>query len=223
MKKSFCILLVVSLVLICAALAENTPEVSETLEIIAVDIAPVASSTPEATTPPEVTVAPSDTVAPEASPSSSAAADAEMTPEPSFEAVPAGPVTLAFEDGFTLQLPEGWLYHEVSDEMAAQGVYYSLSDSTGVCRLYIQSWLSDCADMNALKELIDRTTAPQSSGVYAFNGTDFVVYDLSEGDISCCAALKDGRVLNFVFTPQSDPDYMLTAAQIMSSYTVLDF
>ena len=223
MKKCFCILLVVSLILICAALAENTPEVGETLEIIAVDIAPVASATPESTATPEATVAPSDTAAPESSPSASATDEAETTTAPSIEPIPTGPVTLAFEDGFTLQLPEGWLYHEVSDEMAAQGVYYSLRDSTGVCRLYIQSWLSDCADMNALKELIDRTTSPQSSGVYTFNGTDFVVYDLSEGDISCCAALKDGRVLNFVFTPQSDPDFMLTAAQIMSSYTVLDF
>lgn len=238
MKKYICSLLVIALSFGCASLAEPTPEVQETLEIIAVEVAPVSSRTPQpsATATPKPTAKATAGSTPEASSTPDAASgesevsapsdapdEAEASPTPSAAPAATGPVTLAFEDGFTLEFPEGWLYHEISDEMAGVGVYYALSDATGACQLYIQSWLSDCADMNALKELIDRTTHPQTSGVYSFNGTDFVVYDLSTGDVSCCAALKDGRVLNFVFTPQSDPDFMLTAAQIMSSYTALDF
>lgn len=238
MKRCICSLLVIALLFACAALAEPTPEVRETLEIIAVEVAPVSSRTPQASATASVqpTAKATESSAPQVSQTPEATADATGAPaqtgafagvkaSPSPSAAPAatGPVTLAFEDGFTLEFPEGWLYHEISDEMAELGVYYALSDATGACQLYIQSWLSDCADMNTLKELIDRATHPQTSGVYSFNGTDFVVYDLSTGDVSCCAALKDGRVLNFVFTPQSDPDFMLTAAQIMSSYTALDF
>ena len=150
-----------------------------------------------------------------AAPSASAEATPEATPEPSG-------IQLGFEDGFSLELPEGWLYHDRSAEMAEAGVAYCLSDAAGACSLYIQVWNTDCADLNEFKALIDRTTQPQTSGVYAFNGTDFVVYDLTEGDVSCCAALLDGRALNFVFTPQSDADYMAVAAGIMSSFTILD-
>ncbi len=223
MKKWICALLTLLLLSVYGAMGEE----SETLEIISVDIAPVATQTPKPTATPEISATPVATSGNTASPtpegSGTDVADAAPSAASTVMAPPSGPVTLAFEDGFTLELPEGWRYHEVSDEMAEQGVYYNLSDSTGNYHLYIQSWLTDCQNMDGLKELIDRTVSPQSSGIYAFNDTDFVVYDLSAGDVSCCAALKNGHILNFVFTPQSDPDFMLTAAQIMSSYTDLDF
>lgn len=157
------------------------------------------------------------------------AADAAETPEavaaPEESAAPIeepdSPVLLGFEDGFSLELPAGWKYYRITEEMAAQGVLYCLSDETSERWLYIQSWNTDCADIDSLKDLINRTAAPQTSGVYTFNGTDFVIYDLVEGDVSCCAALLDGRVLNFVFTPQSDAAFMATATQIIGSFGVL--
>ena len=72
-----------------------------------------------------------------------------------------------------------------------------------------------------LHTLIDETSQPQTSGVYDFNGTQFVIYDLTDADVSCCAALLNDRVLNFVFTPQSDADFMVSAAQIIGTFTVL--
>ena len=105
--------------------------------------------------------------------------------------------------------------------MAQSGVLYCLSDAAANRWLYIQSWSTDCADIDALCALIRETAQPQTSGVYEFNGTQFVVYDLTEGDVSCCAALLGDRVLNFVFTPQSDSDFMVIAAQIIGTFAVL--
>lgn len=149
--------------------------------------------------------------------------DAVETPEtsPLATEAPAASVILGFEDGFSLELPAGWMYYTITAEMAAQGVLYCLSDESAQRWLYIQSWNTDCQDIDALQDLIDRSAAPQTSGIYTFNGTDFVIYDLVEGDVSCCAALLDGRVLNFVFTPQSDAAFMATATQIIGSFGVL--
>ena len=108
-----------------------------------------------------------------------------------------------------------------AEEMAEDGVIYCLSDAAGTGWLYIQNWSTDCADLDALKELIDRTTQLQTSGIYDFNGTDFVVYDLVEGDVSCCAVLMDGKALNLVFTPQSDADFMAVSAQILNTFEIL--
>lgn len=153
-------------------------------------------------------------------------ADAEASDEmPAAENVSpasndASDVRFGFEDGFSLTLPSGWKYYSITDEMAAQGVLYCLSDETAQRWLYIQSWNTDCTDIDSLKHLIDRTAAPQTSGIYTFNGTDFVIYDLVSGDVSCCAALLGERVLNFVFTPQSDATFMATATQIIGSFGI---
>ena len=130
----------------------------------------------------------------------------------------AAAVRVAFEDGFSLELPAGWKHYAPDAEMQQEGVLYCLSDAEGKNWLYIQSWGADCADIDALNALVDSAADPDTSGVYYFNGVPFVVYDLSQGDVSCCAALLDGRVINFVFTPQSDSAYMITAAQIMASF-----
>ena len=146
------------------------------------------------------------------------------TPEASEEPIEpqaSTAVRVGFEDGFALELPEGWLYHAVTEEMAEQGVVYCLSNAEGTGWLYIQNWQTDCETLDELKELIDRTALLQTSGIYSFNGTGFVVYDLSEGDVSCCAALLDGRALNLVFTPQSDADFMAVAAQILNTFEIL--
>ena len=201
MKQFICALLALML-LGCGALAqeadattEPTPTVEAAAENVSGAIAPaevVTSSAPEATQA------------------------ATEEPDAAQDAV-----TLAFEDGFSLELPADWLHYEVSDEMAQSGVLYCLSDAAAERWLYIQSWTTDCADIHALCALIQQTAQPQTSGVYEFNGTQFVVYDLTEGNVSCCAALLGDRVLNFVFTPQSDSDFMVIAARIIGTFTVL--
>lgn len=125
---------------------------------------------------------------------------------------------VGFEDGFSLELPDGWLSHELTPEMAELGVLYCLSDAAAEHFLYIQLWHSGCRDLDQLNGLIAEIAKPDNSGTYSFGGTDFIVYDLPEGDVSCCAALMGTNVYNFVFTPQSDTDFMVTAAKIMSSF-----
>ena len=134
---------------------------------------------------------------------------------------PVLPIRIGFEDGFSLELPAGWQYYTITEEMAAQGVLYCLSDDSARRWLYIQSWYTDCTDIDSLQDLIERSSQPQTSGIYTFNGTDFVIYDLVEGDVSCCAALVDGRILNFVFTPHSDAAFMATATQVIGSFGIL--
>lgn len=211
MKQWICALILLAVLAACPALAQETlPDLSAAGNaIVAADVVTAPSASAEIgeteaadgeAPAPTDTAAPTDSIAP---------------------AEPAEPATIAFEDDFSLQLPGDWLHYEVSDEMARQGVLYCLSDAAGAHWLYIQSWITDCADIDALNDLIVRASQPQTSGVYTFNGTEFVVYDLIEGDVSCCAALLNGRVLNFVFTPQSDADFMVTAAQIIGTFTAL--
>ena len=200
MKQLICALLALMLLIPGGALAQE-PDATATILPIAAESASSGA------------IAPAEVVT----------ADTPEATEPAQEEAAAEQprVTLAFEDGFSLELPADWLHYEVSDEMAQSGVLYCLSDAVGARWLYIQSWSTDCADIDALCALIRETAQPQTSGVYEFNGTQFVVYDLTEGDVSCCAALLGDRVLNFVFTPQSDSDFMVIAAQIIGTFAVL--
>lgn len=201
MKQFICALLALTL-LCCGALAQ---EASVTAESTA-----TASAEPDSAFAPEQVI----TADAEETPEATEAPEEEPAAEPTY-------LTLAFEDGFSLELPADWLHYEVSDEMAQSGVLYCLSDAAANRWLYIQSWSTDCADIDALCALIRETAQPQTSGVYEFNGTQFVVYDLTDEDVSCCAALLNDRVLNFVFTPQSDSDFMVIAARIIGTFTVL--
>ena len=201
MKQFICALLTLTL-LCCGALAQ---EIDATAESTA-----TASAEPDSAFAPEQVI----TADAEETPEATEAPEEEPAAEPTY-------LTLAFEDGFSLELPADWLHYEVSDEMAQSGVLYCLSDAAANRWLYIQSWSTDCADIDALCALIRETAQPQTSGVYEFNGTQFVVYDLTDEDVSCCAALLNDRVLNFVFTPQSDSDFMVIAARIIGTFTVL--
>lgn len=127
-------------------------------------------------------------------------------------------ITIGFEDGFSLSLPDDWMHYPISAEMADDSVLYCLSSADASRWLYIQSWETDCKNVQELHALISETAKPENSGVYSFNQTDFVVYDLMDSDVSCCAVLLNGGALNFVFTPQSDSGFMLIAAQIISSF-----
>lgn len=130
-------------------------------------------------------------------------------------------VRLGFEDGFSLELPADWLHYNVDGTMADRGVLYCLSDAAAERWLYIQSWESGCESVDELLDLVNESAAPVNSGKYNFNGSEFVVYDMQEGDVSCCATLLNGDLINFVFTPQSDPDFMVIAAQVIGTFTLL--
>ena len=201
MKRWFCALLAILMLTGCVVLAESTEAPEE--EIVALeegDVSAAPVATPEAEAP---------------------AAEAPTTGAEDAGDAASDTVRIGFEDGFSVELPDGWLYHPTTEDMSRDGVIYCLSDADGAGWLYIQLWNTDCTELTDLKALIDRTTDIQTSGIYSFNGTNFVVYDLTEGDVSCCAALLNGKALNLVFTPQSDADFMAVAAQILNTFELL--
>ena len=143
------------------------------------------------------------------------------TPSANTEATEAAApemITLGFEDGFALDLPADWKHYPLTKEMADMGVLYCLSDAEAAHWLYIQSWKSDCADMDQLLEVISAASDPGNSGIREFNGNEFIIYNIAAQNVSCCAAMAGGRVLNFVFTPQSDMDFMAQAVQIIGTF-----
>ena len=127
-------------------------------------------------------------------------------------------VTLGFEDGFALDLPADWLHYPLTQEMADMGVIYCLSNASGECWMYIQSWKTDCADMDELLNVISAASDPGNSGIREFNGNEFIIYNIAAENVSCCAAMVGDRVLNFVFTPQNDMDFMAKAVQIIGTF-----
>lgn len=139
----------------------------------------------------------------------------------SADALEDGCIRIAFEDGFSLQFPEDWQYYAPDEDMRTAGIHYCLSNADGSCWLYIGSQESALEGIDALHECILSKDDVKLSGVYSFGGVPFVVYDLAEGDVSCCAALLDGKELFFRFTPQSDSAFMALATQIMYSFALV--
>lgn len=127
-------------------------------------------------------------------------------------------ITVAFEDGFSLELPADWQFYPLNAEMAEMGVIYCLSDAGGERWMYIQSWQSECEDMEALLEIISAASDPGNSGIREFNGCKFIIYNIAAENISCCAAMLGDQVLNFVFTPQNDMDFMAQAVKIIGTF-----
>ena len=162
-----------------------------------IEIQPAVIETPSTVTSEEATDAPT----------------AEATQEAAVETI-----SLGFEDGFALDLPADWKYYPLTKEMADMGVIYCLSDAAAEHWLYIQSWKSDCTDMDQLLNVISAASDPGNSGIREFNGVEFIIYNLAAENVSCCAAMVGDRVLNFVFTPQSDMDFMAKAVQIIGTF-----
>ena len=167
------------------------------IAVAEIEIQPAVIETPSAVTSEEATDAP--------------------TTEATQEAV-VETIALGFEDGFALDLPADWLHYPLTKEMADMGVLYCLSDAAAEHWLYIQSWKTDCADMNQLLDVISAASDPGNSGIREFNGVEFIIYNIAAENISCCAAMVGDEVLNFVFTPQSDMDFMAKAVQIIGTF-----
>lgn len=128
-------------------------------------------------------------------------------------------VQVQFEDGFSLQLPTDWVSFEVTSEMAESGVIYCLGNADASRLLYVQRWSAPFSDLDALRaELESASNVVLRS---ADSDSPFLMYNLADSDASGCIALFADGVLNLLFTPQSDTDYMLVAATIMES-AVLD-
>lgn len=143
--------------------------------------------------------------------------------EPTETPVPeeSGSVEVWFEEGFALSLPEGWVSYDVSDEDREDGIRYSLGDGSGERMLYIQLKSTRIQDVGALGEAVENTDGLSKTGDLSFGDTDFVAFIDSRQNASCCATLWGSDLVVFIFTPQTDSDFMLTASQIMESFDIL--
>lgn len=153
---------------------------------------------------------------PEAEPTPEAGTtdEPEATPEPEDS-------ELWFEEGFGLTLPGGWVSYSLSDEDRESGIRYALGDGTGARNLYIQFKAVSVADIAALSEAVENTEGLSKTGDLTFGDTGFVTFIDARQNASCCATLWNDDMLAFVFTPQSDSDFMLTASRIMESFRIL--
>jgi len=199
MKRLIAILLAACLLTAPAALAEEKS--AEKLPAPEV----VAELTDVDEEPAEETEAPEATDVPEAEPSEEPAEAGE-----DFE--------LWFEEGFGLTLPDGWVSYPVSDEDREAGVRYALGDGSGARNLFIQFAETAIGDVDDLSEAVEGTDGLNKTGDLTFGGVDFVAFIDATQNASCCATLLDGELMTFVFTPQTDSDFMLTASRVMESF-----
>jgi len=121
---------------------------------------------------------------------------------------------LRFDEGFLLSLPEGWVSHPVSDP----GVRYALSDGEGLHYLYVLAEPARVDGFEALRRSFEQRQDCDKVSTLDLNGQPFAAFIAPELNASGCATLLGGETLTFLFTPQDDSDYMLTAAQIMGSF-----
>ena len=127
--------------------------------------------------------------------------------------------TLWFEDGFGLSLPEGWVCYPVSAADAEKGMRYALGDADSTHFMYIQRQPTTLTDMDALDAAIEAHEGYEKTSELNFNNQPFLAFIAPAQNISACVTLFDGDLLAFIFTPQDDSAYMLTATGIMESFT----
>lgn len=130
----------------------------------------------------------------------------------------ADTVRLEFENGFSLSLPSGWVSFAVAPELKEAGFAYCLGSTDAAHLMYIQHLEGEYANFDALRAVFE--TRPEivlRSTVEAASGRPFLLYNFAEEDCSGCAALYEDSVINLLFLPRSDADFMLTAAAIIDS------
>ena len=193
MKRWISILLAACLLAGCAALAEEESAGKLPAPEVVAELTDVDEETAE------------EAEAPEAADSPEAGEDFELW----------------FEEGFSLTLPGGWVSYAVSDQDREAGVRYALGDGTGARNLYIQVADTSIADVDALSEAVENTDGLNKTGDLTFGGVEFVAFIDAAQNASCCATLLDGALATFVFTPQTDSDYMLTVSRVMESFNKL--
>ena len=196
--------LMLALMMLCAsALAEaaEAPAQTEAAETETVETDAVEAETGEAELPD-----PEEVEALEA--------EAEEAPAEAADA----PVELWFDAGFALTLPGNWVSYEVADADKTSGLEYALGDGSGERYLYIYLTPTTLKDIDAVSGAVEADAALSRTGSLSFDGADFVSFIDAAQNASCCATRWSDSLLTFCFAPQDEPDFMLTATQIMESF-----
>ena len=119
---------------------------------------------------------------------------------------------LRFDEGFSLSLPEGW----VSYPAGGQPIRYALGPGDGTRFLYILFQETQIDGFDAMRAAIEANGDCGKTSPLDLNGREFAAFIAPRLNASGCATLHDGALITFLFTPQDDSEYMLTAAQIMA-------
>lgn len=214
MRKLLAFLMI--LTLLAVAMAEAQDVIPLDVEAEPTRAAEAAEGEAEDEAEAEVPEVPGEAEAPEAPD------EAAELPAPSeVEALTAEPsdIELWFEEGFGLDLPQGWVSYPM--EGASSAIRYALGDGSGEHFLYIELQPTALEAVSQLSETVEGAEAMEKTGELVFGDTTFVTFIDASRDVNCCATLWGDQLLTFAFTPQSDADYMLTATRIMGSFKQL--
>ena len=122
--------------------------------------------------------------------------------------------TLAFDEGFSLALPEGWVSYPATDRT----IRYALGDGSGERFLYILAEPTALASFEEVQAALESGEGIGKTSALDLNGQPFAAFIAQDLNASGCATLLNGETITFLFTPQSDSEYMLTVARIMASF-----
>ena len=202
---------------LCGAAAEGAGASSVALPDLTVKTTPAAEA--------------DDTPAPEAEAAETPAADGaegadmpDATTEAPEEATPAPTdapekrFDLWFEEGFGLAIPEDWVSYPVSEADRQAGLRYALGDGSDARFFYICFQSTRLERPEALSAMIDADEALEKTGDLTFGDVPFVAFIDHARNASGCAMLWGGDIVTFLFSPQTDMDYMMTATEIMETF-----
>ena len=123
--------------------------------------------------------------------------------------------TLWFEEDFSLDLPAGWVSYPTDGE---NDLRYILGNSEGNRHMYIFSRPTTYESIDDLNAAIAADSTYEKTGDLVFDGHSFIAFAIPGQDVSGCMTLQGGNLLTFVYSPQSDYDYMMLAASIMDTF-----
>lgn len=126
-------------------------------------------------------------------------------------------VRINFEGGFSLSVPSDWVSYEADDEARAQGIGYVLGSVDGSRLMYVQQWQTERETLKELEEALRSQEDVQILTGDLGGDKAFLMYAMNDRDCTGCLTLHAGTVLNLMFTPQSDAEFMAMAAAIMDS------
>ena len=127
-------------------------------------------------------------------------------------------VWVQFEEGFEVLLPAEWLEIEVTEDMAAQGVFYVACSEDGE-HLVQMMWSPLETEMTAQEVQAELVTEYTDAEVLEINGIEFISLSDEANDLFCLCALDGAEpgLYMFWFSPNSDETFVDTAVAIATS------
>lgn len=137
---------------------------------------------------------------------------------PAAFAQEADTFTLWFEDGFAIDLPEGWVCYPIDAAAEEADIRYILGNGEGTRYMYIQYRATTLEDTAQLSAAIEGQSGYEKTGELTFGGQTFLAYGIPAENLSGCMTILNDHLLTFIYSPQSDSEYMLQAAEIMDTF-----